>query len=97
MQVGRLLEALAGVAEATRAQVEKRAALSFEELQAELAEAEEVGGPAVWLCCLSHTAACVAHCTSVEASQIGEVVVGPLHCAGPGPPCLKLLLPAVGC
>jgi hypothetical protein len=42
-QVGRLLEGLAAVAEATRAQVEKRAALSFEELQAELAEAEEVG------------------------------------------------------
>jgi splicing factor 3A subunit 3 len=40
-QVGRLLEGLAAVAEATRAQVEKRAALSFEELQAELAEAEE--------------------------------------------------------
>ena len=51
----------------------------------------------MWLCCLSHTAACVAHCTSVEASQIGEVVVEPLHCAGPVPPCLKLLLPAVGC
>lgn len=41
-QVGRLLEALAAVLEATKAQVEKRAALSFEELQAEQAEAEEV-------------------------------------------------------
>lgn len=42
VQVGRLLEALAAVVEATKAQVEKRAALTFEELQAELAEAEEV-------------------------------------------------------
>jgi splicing factor 3A subunit 3 len=40
-QVGRLLEALAGVVEATKAQVEKRAALTFEEHQAELAEAEQ--------------------------------------------------------
>lgn len=42
LQVGRLLEALNSVLEATKAQVEKRAALTFEELQAELAEAEEV-------------------------------------------------------
>ncbi len=41
-QVGRLLETLAAVVEATKAQVEKRAALTFEEHQAELAEAEEV-------------------------------------------------------
>ena len=42
-QVARLLEALSAVLEATKAQVEKRAALTFEEHQAELAEAEEVG------------------------------------------------------
>lgn len=41
-QVARLLEALSSVVETTKAQVEKRAALTFEEHQAELAEAEEV-------------------------------------------------------
>ena len=60
MQVGRLLEALAGVAEATRAQVEKRAALSFEELQAELAEAEEVAAQLCG-CAACHTLQRVWH------------------------------------
>ena len=59
LQVGRLLEGLAAVAEATRAQVEKRAAMSFEELQAELAEAEEVHPLSlVAVLWLSHCSAC---------------------------------------